>query len=350
MTLDQPFVTTGIGSLPMADPDQAVGFVLDADLDVPFWPQLPKRSFRELMIPQYAEGLPCLRISDEDKRIWLDLTDADARANEIAVFYERYLEGDVELGAISPEHAAGWHRFLDVLKEDGQSYPYLKGHINCPMTMGLGLNDQDQRAVYYDGDLFDCVVKLLEMKARWQAERLKPYCEQVVMFLDEPSMAAFGTSAYLSISQEDVTRVVNEVARPLREAGMLVGLHCCGNTDWGMFLDSEIDILNFDAYQFTSALALYPDALKRFFDRGGILAWGLVSTGDDAGQASVEKLMALWRTGLDALVAKGLDREQLIRRTMLTPSCGAGSLDESVTGDVFRSLVDVQEALRDEFV
>lgn len=346
MTFDQPFPTTGIGSLPMDDADQAVRFVFDADLDIPFWPQLPHRSFRELMIPQYAEGLPCLRFADEDKRIWLDLTDPDERANDIATFYERYLGEDVELGAMSPEHAAGWYRFADALERDGRKHRYLKGQITSPLTMGLGLHDQDQRAVYYDSDLFDCVVKLLEMKARWQADRLQPYCEQVVMFLDEPAMAAFGTSAYLSIKEADVARAVNEVSRPLRERGMLVGLHCCGNTDWSMFLDSEIDILNFDAYQFTSALALYPDALKRFLDRGGVLAWGLVSTGDDAGQASVEKLMELWQTGLDALTAKGIDREQIIRQSVLTPSCGAGSLQQSVTEDVFASLAGLKAALR----
>ncbi len=348
MAFDHPFITTGIGSLPITDPDEAVRFALGDGLDIPFWPQLPKRSFRELMVPQYAENLPCLRISDEDKRIWLDFSDPDARAEELAAFYERYLEGDVELGALSHDHAAGWHRFVQALEEGGKTYPYLKGHITSPITMGLGLNDHEQRAVYYDADIFDCVVKLLEMKARWQAERLRPHCETIIMFLDEPAMAAFGTSAYLSITEADVARAVNEVSKPLRAEHMLVGLHCCGNTDWGMFLDCEIDILNFDAYQFTSALALYPDALKRFLDRGGVLAWGLVSTGEDAGQAPVEKLLELWHTGSDALVAKGIDREQLTRQSMLTPSCGAGSLEDSVARDVFRSLVELKKALAAE--
>ncbi len=52
-----PFLTTGIGSLPHTDPEEACGLVL-ATFDIPFWPQLPKLSFRESMIPQFSEGMP----------------------------------------------------------------------------------------------------------------------------------------------------------------------------------------------------------------------------------------------------------------------------------------------------
>ncbi len=34
-------MTTGIGSVPLADPDDGAAFVLDADVSIPFWPQLP---------------------------------------------------------------------------------------------------------------------------------------------------------------------------------------------------------------------------------------------------------------------------------------------------------------------
>ena len=54
--------TTGIGSLPFEDPEEAAEYLLGVDLSIPFWPQLPKRDFRELMIPQYSEGLPCLTV------------------------------------------------------------------------------------------------------------------------------------------------------------------------------------------------------------------------------------------------------------------------------------------------
>ena len=35
-------MTTGIGSVPLADPDDGAAFVLDAGVSIPFWPYGPK--------------------------------------------------------------------------------------------------------------------------------------------------------------------------------------------------------------------------------------------------------------------------------------------------------------------
>ncbi len=43
---------TGIGSLPLTDPQAAIRLVAQVCPDVPFWPQLPRRSSRERMIEQ----------------------------------------------------------------------------------------------------------------------------------------------------------------------------------------------------------------------------------------------------------------------------------------------------------
>jgi hypothetical protein len=43
---------TGIGSLPLTDPQAAIRLVAQACPEVPFWPQLPRRSSRERMIEQ----------------------------------------------------------------------------------------------------------------------------------------------------------------------------------------------------------------------------------------------------------------------------------------------------------
>ncbi len=341
-----PFTTTGIGSLPFSDPAAACRFVWDAGLDLPFWPQLPRRDFRELMIHQYAESLPCLEISVADKRVWLDLSDADRKATELAGFYERYLSGDLELGRVSPDHAAGLYVFLDELTATGRRFGYLKGHVTGPMTIGLGLYDQEQRPVCYDADVFDCVIKLVEMKARWQAGRLGDHCDQVVVFLDEPVLAAFGSSAYVSIQEEHVVDAINQVTAPLHAEGVTVGVHCCGNTDWAMFARSEVDIISFDAFQYAGSVALYADAVGAFLARGGRMAWGLVPTGPLAGTADIDQIEQAWSCALDALTAKGIETDRLIGQSLLTPSCGAGPISEEATREVFPLLAQLRDRLR----
>ena len=62
MSFTPHLMTTGIGSVPHTNPEEAVSFVLEADLSIPFWPQLPARHFFEQMIPQYSEGMPCVAL------------------------------------------------------------------------------------------------------------------------------------------------------------------------------------------------------------------------------------------------------------------------------------------------
>ena len=47
-------MATGIGSLPLTDPDAAVALALRYLPEAPIWPQLPKRGFQEHMGGQYS--------------------------------------------------------------------------------------------------------------------------------------------------------------------------------------------------------------------------------------------------------------------------------------------------------
>ena len=70
MTQDLPNCrATGIGSTPHTDPATAVDFVLETFSDIPHWPQLPRRVFRENMYVQYSEHVPGVLIDDEEERI-----------------------------------------------------------------------------------------------------------------------------------------------------------------------------------------------------------------------------------------------------------------------------------------
>ncbi|NIN66688.1 MAG: hypothetical protein GTO63_18770, partial [Anaerolineae bacterium] len=67
---------------------------------------------------------------------------------------------------------------------------------------------------------------------------------------------------------------MNEVAAAIHAQGGLAGVHCEANTDWSLLMETDLDLLNFDAYEHMQALALYPAELRAFLERGGVLAWG----------------------------------------------------------------------------
>lgn len=330
-----PGSTTAIGSLPHSDAAAAAAFALAA-CDVPAWPQLPKRDIREWMVPQYAADLPGFVIDEEKKRFHVE---RDAVSPEVlTAFYERALDPAAEF-PLAVSHAAGFHAFVEGLEEAPEKPAFVKGQVTGPLTFILGLNLADGRPINTDEELRGCALMLLAKSAAWQAKVLGPHArEGVVIFMDEPIYSALGTAAYLSIKAEDLRSSVNEVAGAAREAGALVGIHCCGNADWETVLSTEIDILNFDAWGYFDTLAIYPDAVSAFLERGGVLAWGIVPTSEDINQVDEVSVMQKLDAGVDTLVGKGVDAGKLKRQSIITPSCGCGSLTVEQTEKVFRLL------------
>jgi len=87
-------------------------------------------------------------------------------------------------------------------------------------------------------------------------------------------MAAFG-SVGVQLSKERIISLLEEV---LAGISRLKGVHCCGNTDWSVLLDTSVDIISTDTYNYAQSLSLYPAEVKKFLDRGGTIAWGVIPT------------------------------------------------------------------------
>lgn len=329
----KPFTTTGIGSLPHKNAKDAAALTLQC-LDVPFWPQLPNLSFRELMIPQYSEGMPSLKIDEERGKVWVERNE-----EEIARFYESCGE-DARI-AISEEYARGFYAFLEQIKT--RQFDALKGHITGPLTFTLGLNDEAGRPVYFDEEFREISLMLLRAKARWQVDMLKPFAGQVIVFIDEPILSALGGTSYMGVSREETVRMLAETVKAVQGMGALAGIHCCGRADWPMVLESGLDILNFDFFEFGDTLSIYPDEITAFLKRGGYLAWGIVPTTDAITSETEESIVTLTHALLDNL-SKKIDGNLLTDGMILTPSCGTGSRSVDETLKIFQILMRLKES------
>lgn len=72
MTYDFDCIATGVGSMPLTDPEQAVRLSLAYLFEAPIWPQLPRRSFHEHMDAQYSESMPGLIVDEAKGKIYVD--------------------------------------------------------------------------------------------------------------------------------------------------------------------------------------------------------------------------------------------------------------------------------------
>ncbi|MEW5737227.1 MAG: hypothetical protein AB1921_20450 [Thermodesulfobacteriota bacterium] len=326
-------LATFIGSLPFTDHERALDLTVGAPGEVPPWAQLARLP-GEGMIEQFAHGLPGLV---KDGRDLLVDTACEGFTEELTAFYEDALaveaEGQVEDGsrfALTPEIAPGFFAFEKRIAGLSVPPPAVKGQATGPFTLAVSLKDREGRAAFYDERLLDCITRMIAAKARWQARRLSRLCSKVIVFLDEPGLTGFGSSAYLGISREQAAGCLAPSVAAIQEAGGLAGVHVCGNTDWSLLLTLPIDIVNFDAYSFLPAFLAYGKELAAFLNRGGVIAWGAVPTSraSDIAAETEETLFARFTEALAKLASLGFSTEEAVRRSLITPACGLGSLSQ----------------------
>jgi methionine synthase II (cobalamin-independent) len=326
--------------MPHTDPKEACSLVDKFLPEIPAWPQLTRRSFLENMYAQFSDGFPGVVI--EGERIYVDSSkDLDKPLEQL---YSSYLEDKIEKYAINSDHAAGLHTFLE--RKHGSPFA-VKGQITGPVTWGLAVTDENRRPLLYNDALADAMAKHLHLKAAWQEREIKAISPNTIIFVDEPYMASIG-SAFVSISSDKITSLLEEVFSGISG---LKGVHCCGNTDWSMLLSTSLDILNFDAYNYGYTIALYPDEVKAFLDRGGVIAWGIVAhDAKDLQGETVNSLLDRLEDGIGALNSKGVSLSLMKERCLLTPSCGLDSLSEEAAEWALELLAGVSTEFRKRHV
>lgn len=344
---DQPLcLAAAVGSFPHSNADAALDLILSRLPHVPVWPQLPSLGFRENMYIQYSEKLPCVVYDEARERIYFNTT-GDVYG-PLEGFLERVVLDDVDYFETTPAFAAGLHAFLERMAgARPDTVRWVKGQITGPISFGLTITDQDKRAIMYHEELYEAILKGCLMTARWQVRKLKTIHPEVILFVDEPYLSAFG-SAFINVPREQVVANLSEVIEGIHQEGGLAGVHCCGNTDWSILMDTPVDILNFDAYEYFQSMTLYPDALKQFLGRGSMLAWGIVPSSDAAASESEDSLVAKLESHIDQLGQKGIDRERVIQQSLITPSCGMGGRSVEVAERILGLTAGLSSAIREK--
>ncbi|GAB6096920.1 hypothetical protein JCM14469_31730 [Desulfatiferula olefinivorans] len=340
-----------IGSLPMNDYAAATQRVLDHTPEIPLWVQLPV--FREAgMIAQFMPGLPGVTV--EKDRTFID-KDREGFDEDVLAFYEDYLmitDGGADLNgsrfAMDGAEASGVRTFIDMVAALPDKPYAVKGQITGPVTFGTGVTDREGRAVFYDDQVRDVMIKHLALKAAWQTRALGVFGRPVIVFFDEPALAGFGSSAFLTITKEAVREAVGELSAAVHGEGGLSGVHVCANTEWDLLLDSDLDVISFDAYSYFDKFMLYGSHIKAFMDRGGILASGIVPTSpvEAIERETADSLLVMWEDQLRRLMDLGLSRETIVRQTLITPSCGTGSLSLPMAMKVLEMTRDLSAKIR----
>jgi hypothetical protein len=355
MLVGPKFLATAIGSMPFDDPVRAVDLILSKLPGAPHWPQLPRLGLNEQMEIQFSEHMPCAVIDREKNRLYFDTSGDYSEA--FAQFYETYLlamdseegSGDCAAVAVSPAFSRGIYALEEKLRNRGTKLPFVKCQVTGPCSFALTVVDEKKRAIYYNEEFRDMIAKTLAMICRWQVRMFKPFAEQVICFIDEPILSAFGSSTYVSVRREDVIHLLKDMVDAVHVDGGIAGMHCCGNTEWSIPIDAGVDIISFDAFQYGETIAMYAEAVKAYLARGGALAWGIVPTSTLIREQTVESLALRLEGMMDHLASKGIEKRLIAHQSLLTPSCGTGSLTPKEAALVYYRLAALSARMKEKY-
>lgn len=319
--------TTGIGSLPHTQLE--LGLQAALALDIPFLPQLPVGRPSEFMIPQALEGLPGLRWDDEGM-CTVDLEAWESGREDFRARLEAALSsGALEAFEPSLEGCRAWRPFL--WEVENRKLAFAKAQLAGPFTVRSVARTSDGRAALDVPGLDEAMFRLLLARSLAMVKALRRAGTTPLFFLDEPGLFAFERSnpRHLLAMQELRLLVV-----ALQREGAMVGVHCCGNTDWASLLDAGLDMLSLDVRLSLDAVLDESGAFARFLESGATLSLGIIPT-DLASTYEVGELVDAVEVSLKAALPPGQSFSRVGAQVLLTPACGLA----------MRTVVDAERVL-----
>lgn len=298
--------TTGVGSLPHTDPVAGAEFAAAAS--VPYLPQLPVRHPAESMLRQWGDGL--CGCGGEGAGLALGVAPGP------------------------PEESFGGAEAA--LAHLDRSVPLVKTQATGPITLGAAVRAAGRRG---EG-LWECVVEGLSTRIRTHLSMVRRHLPgaEVVLVLDEPALAALEWEAPGSGAALDALGAVME------SISVPVGIHCCGDADWGPVADLAPAFLSLDAAALGPRFVLSAPDVARAVSAGARMIWGAVPA-DHPPLPSVDTLVARVRRAEGVLVLAGAD-VRVLEEAWLSPACGLAVLTVASAERVTERLTEVAEALR----
>ncbi len=344
-----------IGSLPHNNVEEAMTVVKNNFKSIPFWPQLPKISKNEDMIVQFLENMPSFFSNEKSGKTYLE-TESDKFFEDIEQFFQDYEEitSDINTETIDKyaiNYSLSFPKFIELIKETKPKYA--KGQIVGPFTLATTLVDKNGKCAVYDETLREIVVKTLTLKALWQIKQIKTASPNTtpIIFIDEPSISQLGTSAFITISQEEVISMLKEISDLIKANGAMSAIHCCGKCDWIIPIKADVDIINLDAYAYSQNFSLFYNYLNEYFTQGRKIAWGVIPTlnADLLEKADLDKMIKVFEKAVKYLTEKGIDEKIIIDNSLISPSCGAGSLTKELAMKAMNLTKELSDTLKERY-
>ncbi len=324
MILQGDCLTTAMGIMPHKSVQKALDLAFL--LDIPFWPQLPRRSFYEDMYVQISENFPGVTVDFEQQDIHFCSEDFQGQLPELVAHWD-----DLDYFRLSEQYSDTFSAFL---RRDLGFHPHVRGQVIGPVSFGLRVIDEEGRPIIYRPEVKEFLFPFIRKKLMAQRHELASRHPSPVVWIDEPGLESL-FSAFTGYTDAEALEDYGEFLDGIEPPR---GLHLCGNPDWSFLFGLDVEVLSVDALANGHVMVRYFDQIRDFIRRGGVMCWGITPTLQEEMQGAdahdlLQQLVSLWQY----LDERGLPESQIARQSWLAPArcCllnpqGDDSVDQSI--------------------
>ena len=169
------------------------------------------------------------------------------------------------------------------------------------------------------------------------------------MFIDEPGLQFL----FSALSGYDSTAARGDMEAFLSMIDRPRGVHLCGNPDWDFLLNLDMDILSMDVYLNGEIFSTYAGSIKRFLDKGGVIAWGIVPTNFEPFEAeTIDTLTDQLENVWNILDKKGIEKEYLLSKSLISPAtcCLVNPDGDKTVEKAFHVVQNLSQRLREKYL
>ncbi|MEA2009213.1 MAG: hypothetical protein U9N78_00755, partial [Actinomycetota bacterium] len=285
-------------------------FVLSTT-DLPYLPQLPNLDPSEGMLRQWGDGLCGAGGSDDGIGL--------------------------RFGELSQEDSEPFGGAAAMLEQ--LNAPEIKTQFTGPVTLWLALL---AAGCPRDG-LWTCVVDGLSERLVAHVDMIRaarPDAE-IIAVMDEPALVMFAPGR--SDGPVPIEEAAEAISRVFAEAPIPVGIHVCGDSDWGMVAGLEPAWLSWDLAGLGDGFLEGTDAIAEIVSQGTGIMWGMVPT--DAAPIDLDRVRSRYGTAVTRLVLAGAPVGALTTQSLVTPACGLAGTTVGGAGVVMDRLREVAEVV-----
>ncbi len=283
------------GSYPYTNAASACRLILKNENVLLHWPQLPKKSKKERMIEQTVSSF-------------------------------KNLDGSFKRGS-----ASGFYKMLELLKKNRRGKEdFFKTQIAGPVT------------VFGKSFSKDSLLKKTDYwlkHAHFQIEAIQNADFHPIVVLDEPLLSG----------NQKILRYLKKIIKRLKKENAIAGIHCCNRISPTTLIQTDADLIHFDAVQFPSLIRSSFSDLQKFLRQEGIIAWGIVPTTFVSSDLMEDKIEQGFLSLLESLVSRDLSMKQILSQSMISTTCGTGMLKNEQSMAVFECVSRISKRIKKRY-